>query len=86
MAAAHGISYHLRFPVSEVLLIRSIPVGFTPSDPVTGFQAPKLGSAKFFKGVGRQLSANSRYYDFGELDFTFHSFHFLTPCVYVNFK
>jgi hypothetical protein len=31
-------------------------------------QPPKFFTAKLFEGVGRQLGANSRYYDFAEFN------------------
>ena len=86
MAAAHGISYHLRSQKAKSCLSGLSPFVLPQATQSPGFKRRSSARAKFFRGVGRQLSANSRYYDFGELDFTFDSFHFLTPCVYVNFR
>src|ERR1700730_9484167 len=52
MAAAHGMSYYLGLPESEVLLDGIVvPVRLAPSDPVPRLQLPEVSTADFFQDI-----------------------------------
>ena len=57
MAAAHGMSYYLGFPVSKVLLDGIVvPVGFTQATQSPGFKPRSSGLPIFLSSTHKSLA------------------------------
>jgi hypothetical protein len=59
------VALHKRIHLETPPLLKHMTQNSEFKPPI---QPPKFFTAKLFEGVGRQLGANSRYYDFAEFN------------------